>query len=224
MSRGGAARPTAVLFDLDGTLVDSLGDITDALNHALLATGHPARSEDAVRACVGEGARNLVRLALPPEARQDAVIDAALALYRARYRANLVVRTKPYPGIEPLLAALREAGVPLAVVTNKPEGPAAEITRRLFAPGTFAAVVGEIEGRARKPDPAPAQAALATLGAPGAGAVFVGDSAIDLATARNARLRGIGVAWGIRGRAELETVDRAEIVDDASELARALGV
>lgn len=220
----GVTLPTAVLWDLDGTLVDSLGDIAAALNHALVAVGQPALSEDAVRACVGEGARHLVEQALGVEARVPATIDEALGLYRARYRANLVVRTRAYPGIEALAHALRGRGVPMGVVTNKPHAPASEIVERIFGAGLFGVVVGEEEGRARKPDPAPVRLAIESLGVAPDGAVLVGDSAIDLETARRTGIRGIGVAWGIRGRAELETVEGAEIVDDADALARALGL
>lgn len=214
----------AVLFDLDGTLVDSLGDIAAALNHALASVGQRTLSEDAVRACIGEGARHLVEQALPIEAREPAVIDEALGLYRARYRANLVVRTRAYPGLEALALSLRARGAPLGVVTNKPHAPACEIVERIFGAGLFGVVIGEAEGRPRKPDPAPVRLALESLGATLEGAVLVGDSAIDLETARRAGIRGIGVAWGIRGRGELESVEGAEIVDDVAALARALGL
>lgn len=220
----GVIVPSAVLWDLDGTLVDSLGDIAAALNHALVAVGQPALSEDLVRACVGEGARHLVEQALPAEARMPATIDEALGLYRSRYRANLVVRTRAYPGIEALAHSLRGRGVPMGVVTNKPHAPACEIVERIFGTGLFGVVIGEEEGRARKPDPAPVRLAAESLGVSLDEAVLVGDSAIDLETARRAGIRGIGVAWGIRGRTELETIEGAEIVDDAAALARALGL
>lgn len=217
-------REPAVLWDLDGTLVDSLGDIAAALNVALASVGEPTLALDEVRRCVGEGARHLVAEALPPSSRSKDRIDTTLARYREAYRANLVVHTVPYPGIVTLLDALRARAVPMAVVTNKPHAPACAIVDRVFGSNAFGVVLGEEESRPRKPDPAPALLALELLGATPNGAFFIGDSAVDLETARRAGLRGIGVAWGIRGREELAAVPGAEIVDTIAQLSAVLGV
>ncbi len=200
----------AFLFDMDGTIVDSLADIAGAMNHVLGELGLGPHPEGEYRRMVGEGAASLVARALPAD-RGDLHADA-LARYHARYRVELVNGSRPYDGVRELLAALAARGERLGVVTNKPQRPADEIVARAFAPGTFGVVIGEIPTRARKPDAAPALAAAEALGASPRDCVFVGDSAIDVATAHAAGMTSVGVLWGFRDREELEGAGARHIV------------
>lgn len=208
----------AVLFDLDGTLLDSLEDIGDAMNAVLAARGHPTHSMRAYQALVGEGARELARRALPADARSQ--IDDVLAAYKAHYRANLVVKSKPYEGIPALLEALSRRSIPMAVVTNKPHDVAVDIVARVFSSGTFAIVIGQRDGYPHKPDPSGALSVARELGVEPARAFFVGDTDTDMRTARNAAMRAIGVTWGFRDRAELETHGADVIVEHPEEIER----
>lgn len=207
---------TAVLFDLDGTLVDSLADIADALDVVLRELGHPTHSLEAYRRFVGEGARELVRRALPSGAASQ--LDDALARYKARYRAHLVEKTRPYEGIPELVAALRARGVPLAVVTNKPHDAAIEVVDWLFDRGTFEIVLGQKDGVPHKPDPTGPRSILRALDVAPSDALFVGDSDTDMRTARNAGMRAVGVTWGFRTRAELEASGAEHLVDHPREI------
>lgn len=217
------ARPfDAVLFDLDGTLVDSLADIAASVNHVLRELGHPEHDLDAVRRNVGDGARALIERSLPPGLGPEAVSDA-LRRYQARYRTHLVVHTRPYEGVVPLLERLLGAGVRLGVVTNKPDGPARELVARLFRDGTFGVVVGEGPLRASKPSPEPALFAASALGVAPERTAFVGDSAVDVETGRAARMTAIGVAWGLRPAADLSAAGADFVASDVAALVRRLG-
>lgn len=211
----------AILFDLDGTLVDSLTDIAGSLNHVLGELGYPQHKLDAVRRFVGEGARHLVQSAMPDRS-SELDIDRALALYKERYRTHLVVDTRPYDGLPALLDSLVARGAALGVVTNKPHAPAQELVQRLFAPDLFGVVVGDRPGRARKPDAAPALEAAATLGVAPERCLFVGDTAIDIHTAHAAGMIAVGVTWGLRDRAELEAARAHHVVTSVSELGAVL--
>jgi phosphoglycolate phosphatase len=206
----------AFLFDMDGTLVDSLADIGGSMNFVLGTLGFPEHPIADYKMLVGEGASSLVAKSLPPG--QEALRADALARYRSHYATNLVARSRPYEGIVPLLAALRARGDRIAVVTNKPQAPAGAIVDALFARGTFDVVVGEREGVARKPDPAPALVAAEALGVAPSACVFVGDTSVDILTARAAKMRGVGVLWGFRDREELETAGADHIVAQPDEI------
>jgi phosphoglycolate phosphatase len=186
------------------------------MNHVLAELGLPTHPIAAYRELVGEGAAQLVQKALPPD--RASLVDDALARYRARYALQLVAASRPYAGIVPLLAALAARGDLLGVVTNKPQAPATTIAEALFAKGTFGVVVGERHGVPRKPDAAPALLAAAALGVAPSECVFIGDTFIDIHTARAAGMRSIGVLWGFRDRRELEEAGADHIVADASEI------
>jgi phosphoglycolate phosphatase len=218
------ARPfDAVLFDLDGTLVDSLADIAASVNHVLAELGRPTHDLDTIRGHVGDGARALIERSLPAGTDADAVTDA-LRRYQARYRTHLVVQTRPFDGIVPLLAELGARGVRIGVVTNKPDAPARELVSRLFPDGLFGVVVGEGPERARKPSPEPALHAAAVLGAPPERSAFVGDSAVDVETGRAAGMTAIGVGWGLRPASELWAAGADFVAADVASLARRLGL
>ena len=198
------------VFDLDGTLVDSLLDLHASVNHALAASGLPPRSVDEVRGFVGEGARRLVERALGP--RTD-LLDEVMASWRVHYEAHLLDRTRPYPGIEDVLAGARRT---LAVLTNKPAPMARRILEGLGMAQRFAALVGGGDAP-RKPDPAGLRALMVGAGAGPGDTVLVGDSRVDVETGRAAGVRVVAVTWGLGRREDLGGADA--IVDRAEELA-----
>lgn len=204
----------AVLFDMDGTLLDTLADMAAAVNHILSAHGYPLRTEEEVRAFVGNGARKLMERALPPDVTGDA-FEALLEEYRQWYEAHACVKTAPYPGVPAVLAALHRAGVRCAVVSNKPDGATRELAARFF-PGLPA--FGQQDGIPAKPAPDMVYHALAELGVEASAAAYVGDSEVDVALARNAGLPLVAVSWGFRGREALEEAGAELVVDDAATL------
>lgn len=204
----------AVLFDMDGTLLDTLSDMRDAVNHILLENGWPQRTLEEIRAFVGNGAAKLMERAIPePIAPQR--FQEILSAYKDWYQAHNCVKTAPYPGIPEVLAELEKMGVKTAVVSNKPDATTKALAARFF-PGMLA--LGQREGVEPKPSPALVIQALAELGADAAEAVYVGDSEVDVATARNAGLPMIGVSWGFRGREGLAEAGAEVIVDTAGQL------
>ena len=205
---------TVVLFDLDGTLLDTLPGLAASTNAALRAHGEPERTIDEVRAFVGNGVRRLVaRAAAGGESRPD--YESLLADFRAHYRARAAEGTVPYPGVPELVAALRARGVRLGVVTNKDEDVARSLVGRFF-PGAFSAVAGGNAGRPPKPDPSMPAAALAALGASAADALYVGDSEVDADTAKRAGLAFRLCSWGFRPREALEAL--GPVLDAPGEL------
>ena len=204
----------AILFDMDGTLLDTLADMVSAVNHILSAHGWPCRTTEEVRAFVGNGARRLMERAVPPEI-TGAAFEAVLAEYRAWYQAHNCVETAPYAGIPAVLETLRAAGVKTAVVSNKPDATTRALAERFF-PGLPA--FGQRDDVPPKPSPELVYRALATLGVDGGAAAYVGDSEVDVATARNAGLPLAAVSWGFRGRQALAEAGAETIVDTAAEL------
>ncbi|WP_239576319.1 HAD family hydrolase [Archangium primigenium] len=193
--------PRAAIFDLDGTLLDSLHDIGAALNHALVTHGLPPHPLEACRSFVGEGVSVLVSRALPP-GREDAHA-AVVASYRARYAEHMLDHTRPFVGIPELLARLQAEGVKLAVLSNKPDAATRALVTALFPQVPFAAVYGERAGVPRKPDPTAALGVAAELGVAPAECAFIGDTAVDVDTARAAGMVAVGVSWGFRDAEEL---------------------
>lgn len=207
-----------VLFDMDGTVLDTLHDLWASTNAVLRALGYPERTLGEIRSCVGNGAENQIRRALPAGADERTLADA-LARYRAHYAAHCRDHTAPYGGIVPVLRALRAAGKELAVVSNKPDAAVKLLNEEHFA-GLIHVAIGETPERRRKPTPDTVFAALEALGAPGDGAVYVGDSEVDVETAKNAGLPLIAVSWGFRSREALECAGAEVIIDDPKELVR----
>jgi phosphoglycolate phosphatase len=189
-------RARAAIFDLDGTLADTLADIATAMNDALAAPGMPRHDLAAYRRFVGEGVEQLATRALPAD-RQDER-PALIERYLARYAEVLLDESVPYPGVVALLDDLAARGVPLGVLSNKPDPSTQTVTAALFGPTRFAIVAGRRPDVPRKPDPTAALAIAATLGVPPAETIFVGDTAIDMKTARAAGMIPVGVAWGFR--------------------------
>lgn len=206
------------IFDLDGTLVDSIGDLAVACNTALALRGLPQHSYEAYCGFVGNGIMRLVERALPEPLRSPENVALVRADFVAYYTDHLDVRTEPYPGIPELLAELVRRGVKLAVASNKFQAGTEKVIRSFFPDIRFEAVLGQREGVPLKPDPAVAEEILTLTGIPREQALFVGDSAIDILTAQAAGIRSAGVTWGFRQRAELEEAGADRIVDRADEL------
>ena len=184
---------TAVLLDMDGTLLDTLADLHHAVNHALESCGYPARTLEEVCRFVGNGARQLIRLATPEGGDQEAVMAAFIPYYAE----NCNCLTKPYPGIVEALAVLKEKYA-LAIVSNKPDVAAKELAQ-IYFPGIYA--LGESPACPRKPAPDMVFQAMKDLGAERC--VYVGDSDVDIRTAENAGVPCLSVTWGFRGQEEL---------------------
>jgi phosphoglycolate phosphatase len=205
----------AVLFDLDGTLVDSLPDIAVALERALADHDLPAPPAELVRTWIGGGARMLIAHAVTGT---PALVDPLLARFRVHYAAAPVVRTTLYDGVAPVLDALVGAGVALAVLTNKPHELAVPICERLLGAWPFAAVIGHRPGEPLKPDPTMARALAERMVVRPEHCALVGDAATDIATARAAGMRAVGVAWGYRPRDELVAAGADWVAATPSEL------
>ena len=184
---------TAILFDLDGTLLDTLEDLKDAVNHTLREKGYPERTLEEVRCFVGNGARKLMELAVPAGA--DA--EDALSAFRTYYNAHCQVKTRPYAGIEAVLDTLKQE-YPVAIVSNKPDSAVKTLCADYF-PGLYA--LGEAADCPRKPAPNMVYRAMEVLGAEKC--IYVGDSEVDVLTAKNAGVPCISVLWGFRNREEL---------------------
>jgi phosphoglycolate phosphatase len=194
---------TAVIFDLDGTLVDSLEDLATAMNLTLEHRGFPIHPVEAYKRLVGNGFRNLALLSLPEKARDTATVEIVHAEAASYYAKHCTDRTRPYAGVPQLLEALSAKKIPLAVLSNKPDELTRRVTSALFAAGSFAFVRGESELFPRKPDPASALDIAARLETQPSATLYLGDSDVDMATARAAGMVALGALWGFRGEAEL---------------------
>ncbi|MFH1023710.1 MAG: HAD family hydrolase [Planctomycetota bacterium] len=188
----------AVLFDLDGTLLDTAEDIADATNAALAARGFPGHPLPAYRQFVGDGARTLLERALPPGRRDDATIAACLAGYLAEYERVWNRKTRVYDGIPELLATLAARGIPAAVVSNKPRAFVEKCVAGYLGDFRFAVLLGQDGSLPKKPDPAGALAAARRMGFPPSDILYLGDTATDMATAIAAGMFPVGALWGFR--------------------------
>lgn len=206
----------AVIFDLDGTLTDTLADLKNSVNFALSRFGFPERTTEEIRAFVGNGVRRLVFLSVPENTSED-VSEKCLAVFKEHYSANSLVETKPYNGITDMLKALKEKKIKTAVVTNKMHTAAADIVEFFFG-SLIDVTVGQVDGVAQKPNPDGIYSALEKLGISGENAIYVGDSEVDCITAKNAGIPCIGVTWGFRDRDVLVSNGAYGIADTPSEI------
>lgn len=211
---------SAAIFDLDGTLLNTLDDLAASTNAALAAFGMPGRSTDEVRQFVGNGIPNLIRLAVPAETDADTQ-KAVFDVFCDHYARHSEDRTAPYPGIMSLLEHLKDKGVACAVVSNKGDFAVQTLVKTYF-PGVFTYAVGEREGIRRKPAPDTVFAALDALGVDAADAVYVGDSEVDVATAEASGLDCIVVTWGFRSVQTLLDAGATTLVDTCDELFEAI--
>lgn len=211
-----------VVFDLDGTLLDTLEDLMISTNAALAAHGMPERTLDEVRRFVGNGAALLAHRAVPagtPPEEEASVLEA----FKRHYERHCEDHTAPYDGVPELLAHLREAGARMAVVSNKPDFAVQELVERRF-PGVFDCALGECEERGirRKPAPDMVEAVLERLGTSRDGLVYVGDSEVDVATAAACACSCLACSWGFRDRDQLVAAGATTIVDTPAQLERVL--
>ena len=206
------------IFDLDGTLLDTIGDLAVACNTVLALRGLPQHSYAEYCGFVGNGIMRLVERALPEPLRTPENVALARADFVRYYTEHIDTYTRPYEGIPALLAELTRRGVQLAVASNKFQAGTEKLVARFFPDIRFAAVLGQREGIPLKPDPAVAEEILTLTGVARDEALFVGDSGIDILTAQAAGIRSAGVAWGFRARAELEEAGADHIVERAEEL------
>ena len=205
-----------VIFDLDGTILDTLADLTDSVNFALSKNNLPCRSTEEIRAFVGNGIRLLIERAVP-ENTPTVVVDNCFADFKAHYKCNSTNKTKPYDGINEVLNELRNSGVRLALVSNKADFAVQEIIEKYF-PHIFHFATGEKEGVRRKPYPDSVFVAMEYLGAEKNKSVYIGDSEVDVETARNCGIPCIAVTWGFRDKSVLEGLNPEYIIDETKQI------
>jgi len=208
----------ASIFDLDGTLLDSLADLADSVNLILASYSFPTHPREAYRDFIGDGVRSLCARALPAESRHAALLDAAVARFQEVYADRWNRLSRPYDGITAVLDQLTSAGVQLAVLSNKPHAFTVACMEHFFAAWRFDLILGQREGVPRKPDAAAALQIAAQLGRRAQECVFVGDSVIDVATGKNAGMRTVAVSWGFRPRQELFSAEPDLLIDRPSDL------
>lgn len=204
----------AVIFDLDGTLLDTLDDLFNAVNHILRKYGFPERSRVAIRRFLGNGARDLVRRSVPANIEGEE-FEKILADYMEYYNAHSKIETKPYPGVLELLAELKESGIKTAVVSNKPDMTVKALCKEYFGDGLDFAL-GDRPDIEKKPAADPILLAIKELGCEKA--VYVGDSEIDILAAKNAGLPCVSLLWGFRDRDVLEESGAEYFAENSNEL------
>lgn len=206
----------AVVFDLDGTLLNTIGDIADAMNHALREQGLPTHSDKEYETMVGWGLDELARRALPGSAQE--LHSAAKESFLSYYAAHPTRRTVPYEGVLPLIDRLAAADMRLAVLSNKPDPLVQQVVAELLPAGSFGVVLGRMESFPHKPDPASLAHVLSQLGVASSQACMVGDSEIDMETAGRAQVTPVAVSWGFRSAQVLEEAGAQVIAHTVEEL------
>ncbi len=208
----------AVMFDLDGTLLDTIKDIADSMNAVLERRGLPGHPAERYKSFVGDGVETLVRRALPADRRHHRVLAECVEEVVREYAARWDRKTRPYPGVPEMLDALEARGFKLAVLSNKPEEATRLCVERFFGGNRFQAVRGARPGLPRKPDPAGALEIAADLDVEPARWLYLGDTDTDMLTARRAGMVPVGAAWGFRGERELAESGARWIVSHPREL------
>ncbi|MBQ3442832.1 MAG: HAD family hydrolase [Selenomonadaceae bacterium] len=203
------------IFDMDGTLVDTLEDLYDSVNEMLAHYNLPLRTLDEVRQFVGNGARQLIIRSLPADCN---FLDEALSFYNDCYARNCLKKVKPYAGIMDLLTTLEAKGIPLGICTNKQHFAAVAIADKVLAPIKFPYVSGDEPNQPRKPNPTRALACAEKFSVAAADVAYFGDTAVDMQTALNAGFLAVGVTWGFRPRSELIDSGAQIIIDHPLEI------
>ncbi len=215
MKERNSMKITTVIFDLDGTLLDTLGDLTDAVNYALTAYEMPQRSIDEIRQFVGNGIRRLMQRAVP-NGEKNPDFEAVFSTFRSYYDVHCNDKTKPYEGIMELIDALKERNTRLAIVSNKVDSAVQTLNKRYFP--QIAVAVGDREELRRKPAPDSVFTAMNALGAKRAETLYVGDSEVDIETAQNAGIKCASVLWGFRNREQLTKSGAQILLEQPFEL------
>ena len=207
-----------VIFDLDGTLLNTIADLGTATNHALRQMGFPEHAPEQYPFMVGNGITKLIERALPADLRDEATITRAREIFLEFYGEHCMDLSTPYPGIPELLRELTAKGVKVAVASNKYKAGVVKLINHFFPGIPWLAIEGQIAGRPTKPDPTIVYDILDMTGIAKDDVLYVGDSGVDMDTARNAGLESIGVTWGFRPRTELEEHHACHIIDHPSLL------
>ena len=207
-----------VIFDLDGTLVNTIADLADSVNYALQILGYPAQPYEKFPYFVGNGIYKLIERALPPESRDEQTIRAVKAVFMDYYMLHNTDKSTVYEGVGELLRALADKGVALAVASNKVHEATVAMIARLFPGIGFACVLGQRDGVPTKPNPAIVAEILQTVSATPTETLYVGDSGVDMQTAHNAGITAVGVTWGLRPVEELRQNAADIIIDSPMEL------
>lgn len=207
----------AAIFDLDGTLLDTLTDLCNSANHALQTVGRPTHEREAYRTLVGQGVERLFIDALGPE-HQD-LREQAIAAFHAHYADHRFDTTTPYPGIDDMLGHLQDKGVKLGVLSNKPHAATVDVIDRFFSALNWDVVRGHKPNTPPKPDPSSAKEVIAEMGFQAQQCVYVGDTKVDMLTGKAAGMFTVGVSWGFRSVKELQDNGADAIVESAEALA-----
>lgn len=211
-----------IIFDLDGTLLNTIGDLAVACNHMLNLRSLPTHSYEEYCSFVGNGIRRLVERALPEELQTDEHIQAAREDFLKYYIEHIDIHTEPYEGIPALVTSLQANGYKLAVASNKFQAGTEKLIRKFFPDISFVDVCGNREGVPLKPDTALVDIILQKAGVPLENCIMVGDSAVDMNTAHNAGIHSIGVTWGFRSIEELREAQAEYLVSTTEELLRTI--
>lgn len=216
----------AVIFDLDGTLLNTVDSMAEAGNNMLAQVGLPRQPNNSYRFFAGDGSRVLVQRALAAAggSTDEAFAEQAHRLYISFFTETCTHNVAPYPGILGLLTQLQRHGIACAVLSNKPHQQTADVVSRFFPPELFAAVQGQVDGVPLKPDPQGVYAILRRLSLSPEQCLYVGDTGVDMETGRNAGITTVGVEWGFRGRQELLEHHACHIIQNPSQLLELAGV
>lgn len=209
-------RYKAVIFDLDGTLLNTLEDLTDAVNHVMRQFNYPEHTIEEIRSFVGNGIKLLIERSLP-YGKDNPEFDKVFSEFKSYYTSHCQIKTRPYDGIMELISSLKEQGYKLAIVSNKNQSAVTELNNIYFS-NYISTAIGEKEGVRKKPAPDTVIKALSELGISSDDAVYVGDSDVDRETAKNSDMDCISVTWGFRDRKLLESLKPYAIIDKPAEL------
>ena len=208
----------AVIFDLDGTILDTLSDLADAMNITLEKFGFPKRELSHHRKAIGNGIRKYAERCIPEEALSDALLDEFVAVAAQDYKNNSTVKTTPFPGIKDLMDFLSENGISISILSNKRNEIVTALSEHYFSEYSFDCVYGELPGIPKKPDPAAALKIAADCGFDPHEVLFIGDSIYDVITGKNAGMKTLAVTWGNQDRETLESENPDFIADTAEEI------
>ena len=212
-----------VIFDLDGTLCNTICDLADAVNYALTKRGYPTHSVEEIQNMVGSGIKNLVTRSMPEAERYEDNINLTKEFFFEYYKVHYADKTVAYDGIAEMLETLKAKNIKLAVCTNKEDTMAKSVVKKLFD-GTFSLILGQSDNFPLKPSPDSSLYIMETLGAGVGETVFIGDSGVDIKTAKNTGLESIGVSWGFRDKQELIDYGCEHIAESPYDIIKLLEV